>query len=143
MKRVIILLSALSFTSAAYAGLAEKKAMREFAKDTIQEIAETTKACGSKIAVNWNFKSLSKSDFKDYSLKGMASDVLYGVRSVCADPDGKDAVKKQVKKILLTKRTKGDNKPTFNLKSGTLKVMMKFAPSNTIKETKKFLEDNL
>ena len=65
----------------------------------IKDADATNKACGTKLAVKFNWAGVKEDDLLKYSAEGFCDAALEGIRQVCGDAAGKDAVKEKIKSV--------------------------------------------
>ncbi len=59
----------------------------------------TNKECGASMAVTFDWSGVQKEDLSTYSASGWCDALLEGIRRVCTDAPGKDAVKEKIKSV--------------------------------------------
>jgi hypothetical protein len=82
--------------------------------------------CGTSIAITFDWSGLQESDLSSYSPSGWCEAALDGLRRVCADAPGKEAVKEQIKSM-----TCGFGpERSISLKDGVVDYKMSFRSTN-------------
>ncbi len=59
----------------------------------------TNKECGASMTVTFDWSGVQKDDLSTYSASGWCDALLEGIRRVCTDAPGKDAVKEKIKSV--------------------------------------------
>jgi hypothetical protein len=115
-------------------------------------IPRTNKECGSKLdaKVNWkSFVGKTKGSYSFMSAAYYCANVFGGIRYVCSDADGKEAVKASIKTVECSfdpGATKDKLKrygPTLSLKNKVLKAGYNWDTGNIDSATKEWLLNNL
>jgi hypothetical protein len=57
------------------------------------------KECGSSMTVKFDWRGVHEKDLSTYSASGWCDALLEGIRRVCTDAPGKDAVKEKIKSV--------------------------------------------
>jgi hypothetical protein len=109
----------------AFAGLEEKRMQQDYTKTKIPEaVARVKEVCGAdiKIEVDWgSFKEKAAFESFEYAL----TQSVGALEEVCKDDIGKEAVKKDVKKIAIKNVTDAKDVKT-SFKGGTVNVHFNF-----------------
>ncbi len=59
----------------------------------------TNRECGAAITVTFDWAGAKEEDLSTYSANGWCDAALEGIRRVCSDAPGKDAVKEKIKRV--------------------------------------------
>ena len=59
----------------------------------------TNRECGTNITVNFDWSGVKEADLDTYSPSGWCEAALDGIRNVCADNPGKEAVREKIKTL--------------------------------------------
>jgi hypothetical protein len=59
----------------------------------------TNKVCGTSLEVKFDWAGVKEDDLSKYSAEGYCDAALEGIRQVCGDPAGKDAVREKIKSV--------------------------------------------
>lgn len=62
-------------------------------------VNHTNRECGSSITVTFDWSGMQEADLSTYSPSGWCDAALEGIRKVCADAPGKDAVKEKIQSL--------------------------------------------
>jgi len=65
----------------------------------IRDAGETNKVCGTSLEVKFDWAGVKEDDLSTYSAEGYCDAALEGIRQVCGDPAGKDAVREKIKSV--------------------------------------------
>jgi hypothetical protein len=65
----------------------------------IRDAGSTNKVCEASLEVKFDWEGVKEDDLLKYSAEGYCDAALEGIRQVCADPAGKDAVKEKIKSV--------------------------------------------
>ena len=107
----------------------KKKAEQRMASEAAQLAAHTkntNKECGASMTVKFDWAGVQDKDLTTYSASGWCGALLEGIRRVCSDTLGKDAVKEKIKSV--TCGFGPDRK--LSLKDGTLQYKISFKSTN-------------
>jgi hypothetical protein len=123
-----ILLTCASMPAFAEESLGEKKKWREQEELLAKEAEQVTTACEKEVP-----GSFVKTSFKDQletnnSIYGFCAEAYNGLRNICADPDGKAAVKAKISKFECT--FGGTGKRAMSLKEGKLQMTIDWEAAN-------------
>jgi hypothetical protein len=65
----------------------------------VRDAGTTNKACGTAVEVKFDWTGVKEEDLATYSAAGYCDAALEGIRQVCGDPAGKEAVKEKIKSV--------------------------------------------
>lgn len=126
----------------AYAeSLGEKKKHKEQVEYLQKELDYTNEKCGTKITAEFDWSKSKLEDFDTYSAYGYCEATLDALESICEDADGKEAVQKDVKKVLCKFGGKGSR--SITLKKGVLEWVIEWEASNNQDFIKEYLMKTL
>jgi hypothetical protein len=123
-----LILNCAAMPAFAQESLGEKKKWREQEEFLAKEAEQVTTACEKAVP-----GSFVKPSFKDQletnnSIYGFCAEAYSGLRNICADPDGKAAVKEKISKFECS--FGGTGKRALSLKDGTLQMSIDWEASN-------------
>ena len=87
---------------------------------------QTNRECGTSITVTFDWTGIQEADLSTYSANGWCDAALEGIRRVCGDVPGKDAVKEQIKSVTCGF---GPDR-AISLKDGTVDYKISFRSTN-------------
>jgi hypothetical protein len=108
--------------------LGEKKIWREQEGYLAQEAESVATACEKPIPGSFDKPSFKGQLEGSYSIYGFCAEAYSALRTICADPDGKIAVKEKINKLECT--FGGAGKRALSLKEGTLQMTIDWEASN-------------
>jgi hypothetical protein len=91
-----------------------------------KDASNTNKVCGSALTVKFDWAGLREKDFVKYSVEGYCDAALEGIRLVCGDPAGKEAVREKIKTVICGF---GPSRK-ITLKDGAVSYRINFTSSN-------------
>lgn len=125
MNWKMIVAASLTLALPAFAGLEEKRMQQDYTKNKIPEAVKKVKdTCGAdiKIEVDWgSFKEKAAFENFEYALTQSTG----ALEDICGDDIGKEAVKKDVKKISIKNVNDAKDVKT-EFKGGTVNVHFNF-----------------
>jgi hypothetical protein len=65
----------------------------------IRDARTMNKACGTAVEVKFDWTAVKEGDLANYSAEGYCDAALEGIRQVCGDPAGREAVKEKIKSL--------------------------------------------
>ncbi len=86
----------------------------------------TNKQCGSSMTVEFDWTGVPEDQIATYSPNGYCDAALEGIRRICVDAIGKDAVKQQIKKVTCGFGAARD----ISLKDGSVSYKINFSSVN-------------
>jgi hypothetical protein len=86
----------------------------------------TNRECGSNIAVSFNWSGVKEADLETYSPSGWCEAALDGIRNVCADNPGKEAVREKIKTLTCSFAPER----SVSLKDGNVDYKISFRSTN-------------
>ena len=92
----------------------------------IDNAKDTNKECESEIAIAFDWTNVPADRLSSFSPASYCDNMLYSVRRICGDKDGKAAVKQQIKSISCGFGAER----TMSLKDGKLDYKIQFDSSN-------------
>ena len=104
MRATLGTLVAVLFVTCAVAAVAQSRQMKEREERAlVVDIAETNKLCGSKIAANYEWGSVtSRSDFERAgtgTTRRYCDEALKSIRLICSTPSDREAVSTQIRRV--------------------------------------------
>jgi hypothetical protein len=119
------------------ASLQERTAGAE--KELTEYASSTDKACGTALDVKFDWTGIKEEDLRGYSSSGYCGSALEGVRKVCGDPAGKDAVKEKITGLVCS----FGSSRQISLKNGTVHYQIYFDSRNDVDFVYEWLENEL
>jgi hypothetical protein len=139
---LVVIAMSIGGASIAFAeSLAEKKKHKEQVEYLQKELDYTNEKCGTKITASFDWSKSKLEDMDKYSAYGYCESALDALESICEDSDGKEAVQKDVKKVVCKFGAK--DKRAISLKGGTLEWTMDWEASNNADYIKEYLMKTL
>jgi hypothetical protein len=117
----------------------EKQIQPEQEAELARNVEHTTKKCGSGFAVKFDWTGVPTDALKEFSASGYCDAALQGIRRVCEDALGKDAVKQKIKSM--TCGFGGER--SISLKDGSLTYTINFNSANDADFVYAYLQNNL
>jgi hypothetical protein len=124
---------------AAAAATREKQIQPEQEAALARDVKRTTEKCGSGFTVKFDWTGLPAGALKEFSASGYCDAALEGIRRVCVDALGKDAVKQKIKSMTCGF---GDER-SISLKDGSLTFTINFKSANDADFVYAYLQNNL
>jgi hypothetical protein len=87
---------------------------------------DVNKACGTALKVKFDWTGVKEDDLFHYSAAGYCEAALDGIRQVCRDPSGKDAVGEKIKSVTCGFGASRD----ITLKDGAVSYKINFNSAN-------------
>jgi hypothetical protein len=125
--------------AAAAAATREKQIQPEQEAVLAKDVADANKKCGSGFTVKLDWTGVPADAFKEFSAAGYCDAALEGIRRVCEDALGKDAVKLKIKSM--TCGFGGER--SISLKDGSLAYTINFNSTNDADFVYAYLQNNL
>jgi len=117
----------------------EKQLQPEQEAALAKNVEDTTKKCGSALTVKFDWTGVPASALKEFSASGYCDAALQGIRRICDDALGKDAVKQKIKSM-----TCGFGvERSISLKDGSLAYTINFKSTNDADFVYAYLTNNL
>jgi hypothetical protein len=117
----------------------EKQLQPEQEAALARNVEDTTKKCGSALTVKFDWTGVPPGALKEFSASGYCDAALQGIRRVCDDAPGKDAVKQKIKSM-----TCGFGvERSISLKDGSLAYTINFKSTNDADFVYAYLTNNL
>jgi hypothetical protein len=108
--------------------------------DLIKDVKLTNKACQSSLTATFDWSTAPPTDaLMKYSSESYCNAALEGIQRVCSDQLGKDAIKKQIKKVACGFATSRQ----VELKQGTLDYKIDFNSVNDADFVFEYLQNQL
>jgi hypothetical protein len=137
----------------AYAGLKEKRAVKNFQEQTFPKLTQQINTVANvdvPVEVDWD--SIAVDDYADMYEEGFTkvyfTPLLDALKEICADDMGKDALKNALKKVVIKNSSNSYSPSNFSFADGVL--VIDHSPTTNIDDTKertkkivKLLEDAL
>lgn len=153
MKRIAVILVLMLIAAPAYAGLKEKRAVKNFQEQTFPKLTQQINTVASvdvPVEVDWD--SIAVDDYADMYEEGFTkvyfTPLLDALKEICADDMGKDALKNALKKVVIKNSSNSYSPSNFSFADGVL--VIDHSPTTNIDDTKertkkivKLLEDAL
>ena len=117
----------------------EKQIQPEQEAALAKNVERTTEKCGSGFTVKFDWTGIAASALKEFSASGYCDAALEGIRRVCDDALGKDAVKQKIKSM--TCAFGGER--AISLKDGSLAYTISFKSTNDADFVYAYLQNNL
>jgi hypothetical protein len=92
----------------------------------IRDADNTNKVCEASLEVKFDWEGVKEGDLLKYSAAGYCGAALDGIRQVCGDPAGKDAVKEKIKSVTCGFGASRD----ITFKDGAVSYKINFNSSN-------------
>jgi hypothetical protein len=108
--------------------LGEKKKWREQEELLTKEAEQVTTSCEKEIPGSFVKPSFKGQLETNNSIYGFCAEAYSALRNICADPDGKAAVKEKISKFECA--FGGAGKRTMSLKDGTLQMSIDWEAAN-------------
>ena len=125
--------------AAAAAAAKEKQIQPEQEAAIATNVERTNKICGSGFTVKFDWTAVPAGALKEFSAAGYCDAALEGIRRVCDDALGKDAVKQKIKSM--TCGFGGER--SISLKDGSLAYTINFNSANDADFVYAYLQSNL
>ena len=117
----------------------EKQIQPEQEAALAKNVEQTIEKCGSGLTVKFDWTGVPAGALKEFSASGYCDAALEGIRRVCEDALGKDAVKQKIKSM--TCGFGGER--TISLKDGSLAYTINFNATNNADFVYAYLQNNL
>jgi hypothetical protein len=136
---VLIPLLAAAGASGALAQSPKKEIQARQEAELAKDVEHTNKTCGSELTVRFDWSAVPAGALERFSAEGYCDAALEGVRRVCTDALGKDAVKQHIKSM-----TCGFGRErAISLKEGSLDYTINFDSVNDADFVYVYLMNNL
>jgi hypothetical protein len=117
----------------------EKQIQPEQEAALAKNVERTTEKCGSGLTVKFDWTGIPAGALKEFSASGYCDAALEGIRRVCDDSPGRDAVKQKIKSM--TCGFGGER--SISLKDGSLAYTINFNSANDADFVYAYLQNNL
>jgi hypothetical protein len=135
----LMLIALVAATGTQAQSLKQKQIQARQEAELTKDVQYTNKTCGSKFAVKFNWSAVPASALEKFSAEGYCNTALEGIRRVCTDALGKDAVKQHIKSM-----TCGFGRErAIALKEGSLDYTINFDSVNDADFVYAYLMNNL
>jgi hypothetical protein len=124
---------------AAAAAAKEKRIQPEQEAALAKNVERTNKICGSGISVKLDWTAVPAGALKEFSAAGYCDAALEGIRRVCDDALGKDAVKQKIRSMICS----FGGERSISLKEGSLAYTINFNSANDADFVYAYLQSNL
>jgi hypothetical protein len=124
---------------AAAAATKEKQIQPEQEAALAKHVEQTNKICGSGFTGKFDWTGVSAGALKEFSASGYCDAALEGIRRVCEDALGKNAVKQKINRV--TCGFGGER--SISLKDGSLAYTINFNSTNDADFVYAYLQNNL
>jgi hypothetical protein len=91
-----------------------------------RDAGSTNKVCGSALEAKFDWTGVKEEDLLKYSAEGYCDAALEGIRQVCGDPAGKEAVRDKIKSVTCGFGISRE----ITLKDGAISYKINFSSSN-------------
>src|SRR5262245_22112220 len=125
--------------TATAAATREKQLQPEQEVALAKNVAQTSKKCGSAFTVKFDWTAVPPGALKEFSASGYCDAALEGIRRVCDDALGKDAVKQKIRSMTCGFGTER----SIALKDGSLAYTINFNSTNDADFVYAYLTNNL
>ena len=103
------------------------------------DVERTNKTCAANFTVKFDWSAAPAAELEKYDAKGYCDNALRGIRRVCSDPAGREAVKQKIKSM-----TCGFGaERSISLEDGVLAYKINFTSVNDDDFAFEFLQNNL
>jgi len=138
-RMLIALLVGVVATGTHAQSLQEKEIQARQEVGLAKDVEFTNKTCGSEFTVRFDWSAVPAGALEKFSAQGYCDAALEGIRRVCTDAPGKDAVKQSIKRM-----TCGFGRErTISLKEGSLDYTINFDSVNDADFVYAYLVNNL
>jgi hypothetical protein len=153
MRRIAIILVLMLIAVPAFAGLKEKRAVKDFQDKSFPKLTKEINAvAGTDIPVEVDWDSLAVDGYSDLYEEGFTkvyfTPLLDALKEICADDMGKTALKEALKKVVIKNSSNSYSPSNFSFSDGVL--VIDHSPTSNLNDTKertkkiaKLLEDAL
>jgi len=153
MRRIAIILALMLIAVPAFAGLKEKRAVKDFQDKSFPKLTKEIKAvAGTDIPLEVDWNSLAVDGYSDLYEEGFTkvyfTPLLDALKEICADDMGKTALKGALKKVVIKNSSNSYSPSNFSFSDGVL--VIDHSPTTNLDDTKertkkiaKLLEDAL
>jgi hypothetical protein len=124
----VLVLNGTVMPAFAQESLGEKKMWREQEEYLAKEAEQVTTACEKAVPGSFVKPSFKGQMETNNSIYGFCAEAYSALRNVCADPDGKAAVKEKISKFECS--FGGTGKRALSLKDGTLQMSIDWEAAN-------------
>jgi hypothetical protein len=136
---IAAMLAVVGAAGARAQSLKEKQIQARQEAELAKDVEHTNKTCGSGFTVKFDWAAVPAGALEKFSAEGYCNAALDGVRRVCADAPGKDAVKQSIKSM-----TCGFGRErAISLKDGSLDYTINFDSVNDADFVYAYLLNNL
>lgn len=153
MKRIAIILVLMFIAAPAFAGLKEKRAVKDFQEKSYPQLKkEISTVTGAEVPIDVDWNSIAVKDYAHLYEEGFTkvyfTPLLEAFKQICADDMGKSALKDALKKVVIKNSSNSYSPSKFSFADGVL--VIDHSPTSNINDTKdrtkkivKLLEDAL
>ncbi len=139
MRRIAVILVLMLIAAPAFAGLKEKRAVKDFQEKSYPKlIKEINAAAGVDVPVEVDWNSIAVKDYSDMYEEGFTkvyfTPLLDALKSICADDMGKAALKDGLKKVVIKNSSNSYSPSKFSFDDGVL--VIDHSPTTNIGDTK-------
>lgn len=142
MKRIAILLVLMLIAApAAFAGLKEKRALKDFQEKSYPKLKqEIDGAAGLDVPIEVDWDSIAVKDkahlYEEGFTKVYFTPLIEALKKICADDMGKSALKNALKKVVITNSPNASSSPSkFTFSEGVL--VIDHRPATNINDIKR------
>jgi hypothetical protein len=119
--------------------LKEKQIQARQEAELAKDVEYTNKTCGSEFTVRFDWSAVPAGALETFSAEGYRDAALEGIRRVCTDAPGKEAVKQSIKHMTCS----FGGERTISLKEGSLDYTINFDSVNDADFVYAYLMNNL
>lgn len=140
MKRIAILLVLMLISApAAFAGLKEKRAIKDFQEKSYPKLKkEIDGAAGLDVPIEVDWNSIAVKDYAHLYEEGFTkvyfTPLLEALKEICADDMGKSALKNALKKVVIKNSSDSFSPSKFTFSEGVL--VIDHSPTTNLGDTK-------
>jgi hypothetical protein len=153
MRRIAILLMLMLIAVPAFAGLKEKRAVKDFQEKSFPKLTkEINSVAGIDVPIEVDWDSIAVDGYSDLYEEGFTkvyfTPLLDALKGICADDMGKTALREALKKVVIKNSSNSYSPSNFSFADGVL--VIDHSPTTNLNDTKdrtkkiaKLLEDAL
>jgi hypothetical protein len=151
MKRIAILLVLMMVAVPAFAGLKEKRAIKNFQEKSYPKLTkEINSIAGTDVPIEVDWDSIAVDGYSELYEEGFTkvyfTPLADALKGICADDMGKTALKEALKKVVIKNSSDSYSPSNFSFADGVL--VIDHSPTSNLADTKdrtdkivKLLED--
>jgi hypothetical protein len=136
---MIAALAGLGTAAADAQSLKIRQRMASEAESLVKDVDYTNKACGTKLAVKFDWAGAPEGDLLTFSPESYCNAALEAIQRVCGEPSGKEAVQQKVK----TMTCGFGASRAITLKDGAIAYKINFGSANDADFVYEYLQNKL